>query len=246
MAARHIVIGDVHGCLRELEELLELVRPGRREALWFLGDLVDRGPDSAGVVRLVRRLGASMVLGNHDEKHVRYRRHLRRLAADPRYVVPMHPSSGFLEVHESLTDAEVDWLARAPLVARLGKHWVLVHGGLKPGRSLENPLQPLKLRYLHRRTSRMVSLEDQRLSPGDAVHWTEKWTGPWRVIYGHHAQPDVAVRDLTFGIDTGAVYGGRLTAAILDDLAPGSRPRFAQVAAARTHHVHEEWGGGED
>jgi hypothetical protein len=187
-----------------------------------------------------------MVLGNHDEKHVRYRRHLRRRAADPRFEVPMRPELAFLAVHDTLTDDEVDWLASAPLIARLGEHWVLVHGGLKPGKPLEHPQQPMKLRYVHRRTLNMVSLEDQRLHPEEAVHWTEKWTGPWRVIYGHHAQPEVVERDLTFGIDTGVVYGGRLTAAVLEDLAQDSRPRLAQVAAAQAYHSHAEWGGGED
>ncbi|HEX8909086.1 MAG TPA: metallophosphoesterase, partial [Anaeromyxobacteraceae bacterium] len=63
MSVRTIVVGDVHGCLEELDELLRLVelRPGF-DRLVFVGDLLDRGPDSLGVVRRARELRARSVL----------------------------------------------------------------------------------------------------------------------------------------------------------------------------------------
>jgi predicted phosphodiesterase len=243
MPGRTIVIGDVHGCLRELEALLEAVRPCPTDAVWFLGDLVDRGPDSAGVVRLVRALGANLVMGNHDEKHVRYRRHLERRETDPDYRITMSPSEHFLEVHRSLEDEEIAWLSKAPVLARLSDHWVLVHGGLMPGRPLSRPLRPLNLRYLHRRTGRALSLQEANAVPAEAVHWSDRWGGPWRVLYGHDAQPEVVERRLTLGIDTGAVYGGRLTAAILESLDRSARPSLVQVPASRAWHEHPRWAG---
>jgi predicted phosphodiesterase len=243
MHGRTIVVGDVHGCLRELEALLDVVRPSAGDTVWFLGDLVDRGPDSAGVVRLVRSLGANLVMGNHDDKHVRYRRHLQRREQEPDFRIPMMPSEHFLEVHASLGDDDIDWMAQAPVLARLSDAWVLVHGGLMPGRPLSRPLRPLNLRYLHRRTGRALSLQEANASPAEAVHWSDRWGGPWRVLYGHDAQPEVVERRLTFGIDTGVVYGGRLTAAVLESLERNTRPSLVQVPATRAWHEHPRWAG---
>jgi hypothetical protein len=240
---RTIVVGDVHGCLRELTALLEKVEPAPGDALWFAGDLVNRGPDSGGVVRLVRQLGARLVKGNHDHHHVRWRRQLLARAADPRLPAPPRPSDGFLAAHASLSDADLAFLAAAPDVAPLSRHWVLVHAGLRPGRPLDDPDRPRTLRYLDRRTGKRVSLEDHEAAPGESLHWSERWEGPWRVVYGHHALPEPAVGPLTWGIDTGAVYGGRLTALVLHQLGPDARPELVHVRAARAYAPHPLFGG---
>ena len=75
--ARTLVVGDVHGCLDELRDLLDAVHYSSADRLVFVGDLVDRGPDSVGVVRLAQDLGAVAVLGNHERKHLRYEQHER-------------------------------------------------------------------------------------------------------------------------------------------------------------------------
>ena len=74
---RTIVVGDVHGCREELEELVRVCgwRPGER--LILAGDLVAKGPDSRGVVARAREWGALGVLGNHDA-HVLHLRDVRR------------------------------------------------------------------------------------------------------------------------------------------------------------------------
>src|SRR5438105_1258025 len=71
---RTIIVGDVHGCRAELERLLDRVRFGGGDCLVFVGDIVARGPDSLGVLDVVRRTGAVLVRGNHEEKLVAWRR----------------------------------------------------------------------------------------------------------------------------------------------------------------------------
>ncbi|MCE7975535.1 MAG: hypothetical protein DYG92_14635, partial [Leptolyngbya sp. PLA1] len=63
---RTIVVGDVHGCRAELEELLSRLAFGREDALYLVGDLVARGPDGPGVLDLAAGLGAAAVQGNHE------------------------------------------------------------------------------------------------------------------------------------------------------------------------------------
>src|SRR5690349_20017112 len=87
--ARRIFVGDIQGCREELEELLELVRfDPATDALEPVGDLVNRGPDSSGTLRLLRKLGARGVLGNHDL-------HLLRAARGER---PVKPADTFGDV----------------------------------------------------------------------------------------------------------------------------------------------------
>src|SRR4051812_12048852 len=78
--ARSIFIGDVHGCARELGELLALLGPSADDALYFVGDLVARGPDSLAVLRLFREVRGKGVLGNHEARLLDVRR--ARLGGD--------------------------------------------------------------------------------------------------------------------------------------------------------------------
>ena len=119
------VVGDVQGCRRCLERLLEaLPFDSRADRLWFVGDLVNRGPDSLGVLRLVRELNPVMVLGNHDL-------HLLAVAVGAR---PLKGSDSFMDVLEAPDrDDLLAWLAHQPLLVRdddMG--WMMVHAGLPP------------------------------------------------------------------------------------------------------------------
>jgi len=68
-----IFIGDVHGCSREFSALLDHVSPGRDDRLILLGDLVNKGPDPAGVLEIFARLDCVCLLGNHDFDHLKWK-----------------------------------------------------------------------------------------------------------------------------------------------------------------------------
>lgn len=120
-------IGDVQGCQRELTTLLSLLDfDPDADRLWFVGDLVNRGPDSLEVLRFVKRLGegAVTVLGNHDL-------HLLAVAAGARDAGPGDTFDAILAAPDR--DALLDWLRHLPLLhhdAALG--YTMIHAGLPP------------------------------------------------------------------------------------------------------------------
>ena len=122
-------VGDIQGCCIELEQLLKLMQfDPQTDKLWLVGDLVNRGPDSLGVLRLVKSLGeaAITVLGNHDL-------HLLAVAEG---VAQLH-SSDTLEQILNAPDRHdlLAWLQRQRLL-HVENGFVLVHAGLLPGWSV--------------------------------------------------------------------------------------------------------------
>ena len=121
----HYAIGDIQGCHAELCELLTLIGFSKADdRLWLTGDLVNRGPDSLGVLREVRALGSSAttVLGNHDL-------HLLTVAAGHRDAHRDDTLAPILAAPDR--DELLDWLARQPLaVAEAGM--LMVHAGVLP------------------------------------------------------------------------------------------------------------------
>ena len=85
MRSRYIIIGDVHGCPVELQALIRRVEPQSDDTFVFVGDLVDKGPDSPAAVRWIRhfaeRYRVILIEGNHEEKHRRWRRYHREGSA---------------------------------------------------------------------------------------------------------------------------------------------------------------------
>lgn len=230
---RSIVVGDVHGCLQELDELLQLVEfVQSKDELIFVGDLVDRGPDSAGAVRRARELNAFCVLGNHEAKHLRYRQQL----AEGKVRVQMNANK--LEVEASISAEEWEWIASWPLYHRIDDKLVVVHAGVQRGVPLaEQDQRTLTMvRYVERATGKMVPMQlkhDKMLRPATAAFWVELWTGPESVIYGHYIIGRSPVVDepvpgvFCYGIDTGCYSGKALSCAIVRD----GEVTFASVPA---------------
>jgi predicted phosphodiesterase len=201
-----IIIGDVHGCLAELDALLRKVRYTRGDRLVLVGDLVAKGPDSAGVVARARELGALAVRGNHDERVLSWFRAEREGRSLDR---PL--SRGHRLVCATLEDEDVAWLEGLPLSLRLPEHRVtVVHAGLRPGVALakQDPTHLLNMRSL---------CADGRVSfrADEGVPWASRWTGTDLVVFGHDAIRGLQRYEQAIGLDTGCVYGGQLTALLL-------------------------------
>jgi protein phosphatase len=208
------VIGDVHGCCYELKELLSQLgydqdgrHPGGRRAV-FLGDLVDRGPNTPGVLRLVMGMveagTALCVMGNHEAKLLR--------ALQGRNVKVNH---GLAESLAQLAAETDEFRARVQrFLDGLISHYVLDEGRLVVSHA------GLIERYQGRTSGRVreFCLYGQTTGETDEYGlpvrypWAEEYRGKAMVLYGHTPIPAVEWLNNTMCLDTGCVFGGKLTA----------------------------------
>ncbi|MBI5766285.1 MAG: metallophosphoesterase [Verrucomicrobia bacterium] len=203
MSGRTIAIGDIHGCAREFEALLEKLALTSRDRLILLGDLVNRGPDSARVIALARAHAHCALLGNHELRLLNYRK-----TGDP-----THLKKSDYDTLKQLDAKAWAYLAAMPLTYRVrGQETVCVHGGFLPG----TPWQGQPARVVTRIQVVGPDGEPHKRSefPG-APHWSEIWHGPPFVIYGHTPREQPSRRKWSLGLDTACVMGGALTACIL-------------------------------
>ncbi|MYY00181.1 polynucleotide kinase-phosphatase [Streptomyces sp. SID486] len=207
------IVGDIHGCSAELEALLaklgyaEGVHPDGRTAV-FVGDLVDRGPDSPGVLRrvmsMVKSGSALCVPGNHENKYGRYLK--------GRKVQHTH---GLAETVAQMDGESEEFRAEVrQFLEGLVSHYVLDGGRLVVCHA------GLPEKY-HGRTSGRVRAhalygdttgETDEFGLPVRYPWAEDYRGRAAVVYGHTPVPEATWLNNTICLDTGAVFGGKLTA----------------------------------
>ena len=258
-------IGDVQGCHRELMALLAAVSFNEmRDRLWLVGDLVNRGPQSAAVLRSVMALGASVVtvLGNHDL-------HLLACACVPG-ITPRRRDTLDDILDAPDRDAMLAWLRRQPLLHHDATlDYTLVHAGLAPqwdlataqacAREVEEVLRGddfvdflqhmygdepaqwqtslrghARLRYITNCLTRIrycgadgsIDLKDKGEPTADSglIPWFRmpaRASRDLRIVFGHWSTLRLAATEWqslrVYPLDTGAVWGGELTAMRLED-----------------------------
>jgi hypothetical protein len=222
---RTIVVGDVHGCLDELEAVLAGAGWQAGDRVVLVGDIVAKGPDSAGVVALARERGALAVMGNHDRRVLRLRAIERSgRPADDHPVKPEHQ-----QVVDTLTPADWEYLEALPLFVRLGREraggpeTAVIHGGALPGVPLEQQ-DPEDLMCM-----RSVRDDGRATKKLAGTPWASLWRGPERLVFGHDAVRGLQQHEWATGLDTGCVYGGQLTALVLPER------RLVSVPAKRAY-----------
>ncbi|MFC4376985.1 metallophosphoesterase [Nocardia halotolerans] len=229
------VIGDVHGCRAELETLLgELgyrldrdergrpvgaTHPAGRTAV-FVGDLVDRGPDTPGVLRLVMGMVAARtalcVAGNHEFKLVR--------ALDGRNVRIAH---GLERSLAQLADEDPEFRSAAHDFCRdLPGHYLLDHGRLV----VAHAGLPQSLHGSTSGRARSFALYGAPTGEVDEhgypvrYDWAQDYRGTATVVYGHTPVPELVWVNNTLCLDTGVVFGGALSALRYPELTTVSVP----------------------
>ncbi|QQR44306.1 metallophosphoesterase [Myxococcus xanthus] len=214
---RTLFIGDVHGCAEELDALLTQCawRPDDRVVL--VGDLVAKGPDSAGVVRRAREQGFLAVRGNHDAHVLRW--HAGR-GPRGKKLKPEHQ-----QVLDTLTPEDWAWLESQPLYRFFPElNVVAVHGGLVPGVPLEAQKED---ELLNLRSILPDGTPSKRVDAG--APWASLWQGPELVIFGHDAMRGIQRHPHAVGLDSGCVYGGKLSAYVMPE------GRIVSVLAKRAY-----------
>lgn len=205
---RTIIVGDVHGCHLELAALLDRVKFESGDQLVFVGDLVARGPDSLAVLDIARETGAIVVRGNHEQKLIDWRDsrnawvHGGAEAKPPIGKMHRDVARALRPVDWTILDTSLFWLD-------LPEHGIrVVHAGVVPGVPLASQRTDTLMRI------RTVPGRD-RQGKKTPVLWGTKYVGPPHVIFGHNAAPGLQLHAWATGLDTGCVYGGRLTAMVL-------------------------------
>ncbi|EGZ17103.1 hypothetical protein PHYSODRAFT_264248 [Phytophthora sojae] len=198
-SSRLLVIGDVHGCLDELQALLAACHfaPFAGDRLVFVGDLVNKGPKSLDVVRFVRDSGALCVRGNHDDA---------ALSAYYRWVQGgRQPGSAKYPYVEQFEPRDVAFLEQLPFSLSLPNHGniIVVHAGLVEGVELQDqkPFDMYKMRFVQRERaedegSQWKALEKEKFkseSGGEPKMWAKVWSGPRHVYFGHAASAGLQV-----------------------------------------------------
>ena len=222
---RTIFIGDIHGCRAEFEALLDAVEfvPGS-DRLLLTGDAFTRGPDPAGVWRMIRATGAEMVLGNHETWLLPQ---LQAIAAGaPPDTLKETRGSRLPELLPHAAEL-VPWLKALPLAIEEPR-FLLVHAGINPETGLAGST-PDELVYI-RTWPPTGGIEGPRwhdhIPPGGKP-----------IIFGHDAPGGLVVKrppgagpdapPYLVGLDSGCVFGRELSAYLLED------DRIVQVPAQR-------------
>jgi serine/threonine protein phosphatase 1 len=203
-AKRTFIVGDIHGCVDELERLLDAIEPGEGDQVCFLGDYVDRGPSPSGVVeRLLRLRGEGprcvFLKGNHEDMFLAY------LGLGGLYGEAFLWNGGDATLESyglqglagdaaaaRLPPAHREFLTRLDLSAHFGE-FLCVHAGVRPTRPLTSQ-----------------SEEDLLWIREDFIDREHAF--PYVILYGHTPQRDIRIHlPYKIGLDTGVVYGNLLS-----------------------------------
>lgn len=243
----HWIVGDIHGCARELETLIERLKLGSGDQLISVGDLFHRGPDPVGVMEILQSHACPFVLGNHELAV------LKRCGLAPRTIdasdrPPLRTAFPDLDADDLAGDGgqscTVERERRADILRFLqthsgfaiesrtiegaqrtpdGREWLVVHAGIAEAEVERNSIQTLTA--------------VRRTRAAGRPWWYESYGGPRLVLFGH--TPSRLPRAwraggklVALGLDTGCVYGGSLTAyaPALDEIV--SVPALSEYARA--------------
>ena len=201
------IIGDIHGCLKSLQKLIKLVEK-EADTFVFLGDYIDRGSESKEVIDYIinfkkRHRNVITLLGNHEIMLINYLKgydegtFIRAGGKETLISYGIKPKAKAEKAGKIFPEEHINFFRELPLLWE-DEHGIYAHAGIEPGVHLTRQVSSYCL-----------------WARDEFIHTPYKFTKP--VIFGHTVFREPLVQENKIGIDTGAVYGGKLTALILPE-----------------------------
>ena len=211
--SKFIIYGDIHGCYDEFITLRKKINPNKSDTEVCVGDVITKGKDSIKLLKYLQRNNIKSVLGNHEDKLLRYLEHENSNKKNP-----ITLDSDEKNIIENLDSKDIEYLKDMPLFLKFNDITVL-HGGLQNHYDLGNLTKKeksklLRIRYLDSNGDFVAYGKENETS----TFWADIYDGNQGfVVYGHQWFKQVKQNKFALGIDTGCVYGNKLSAIIFQD-----------------------------
>ena len=208
-----IIYGDIHGCYDEFISLRKKINPDKSDIEVCVGDIITKGKNSVKLLRYIQEHNIKSVLGNHEDKLLRYLEHENSNKKNP-----ISLDEDEKNIIESLDKQDIGFLKNLPLFLKY-ENITILHGGVQNHHSLNNLTKKEKSKILR---MRYIDIEDNFITYGkeneDSIFWADTYDGNQGfIVYGHQWFDEVKQSKFALGIDTGCVYGNKLSAVIFDD-----------------------------
>jgi predicted phosphodiesterase len=208
-----IIYGDIHGCYDELISLRNKINPQENDIEVCVGDIITKGKDSIKTLDYIIEHNIQSVLGNHEDKILRYLHHQQSNKKNP-----ITLDKDEQNIVQNLLPKHIEYLQSMPLLLHF-ENIVVLHGGVQNHMTLENITKRdkdkiLRLRYLDQ-DGHFVTFgkEDE-----NSVFWADVYDGNLGfIVYGHQWFQEAKINEYSVGIDTGCVYGNKLSAVVFTD-----------------------------
>ena len=229
------IIGDLHGTIDEFNQLLDKINydPTKHRVI-LVGDIIDRGTDPVGLVKQVRKMELESVLGNHEEKCLRWRKHqdFEKITGKDNPMRP--PSPERRKEWEAFTKADLQWMANLPLTINIKDNWWVAHAGMEPITPFDQQEKDKIIRIRYVDEAGKIVKPKTKDQPKGSFLWAEKWNQPMNIVFGHqgHIEPTryTNANNVCVAIDQGCCFGGSLTAFNVD------HNEFVQVKANKAYY----------
>lgn len=208
---RLIVYGDLHGCFEEFLALREKIKPQKGDLEICVGDIINKGLYSKKLIKFIKNNNIKTVLGNHEEKFLKYKNSLKKNTQT------LNLNQKQKALFTELDSEDILFLSTLPYYIKVQNITVL-HGGLWRGARVDRLdrygfSKLVHTRYLDK-NGKFISLDQKDKRD---TFWAEQYGGEQGfVVYGHQVFKSAKVLKNSVGLDTGCVYGNKLSAGVFE------------------------------